>query len=1030
MKAFKIVSFIFLICFITLYLMFLFYVPYGVHINQYSNQIESLVYKNTGLQIKMKGLKVKTAWNLSAGALVDRIDLNYSDGNKFAQINNFEIRVSLLPLIRKKVRINVIKADKLLMNLDTETNGKLVLEKYFSKSTKQELPCGLRFSTSMPIISVNKYRFSIINNFNDYSFKGNHLNISDFKLNDKIKVKTSGDLVLNQRKQVSYNVSVLSHIFPQSSSDKINSSNIIKILDDLYKYNLTANIVADLKTNNNNIDGKVDIDKISFTFGNKIYPESNLKLAFNGNKAKINASLHADKSSKAIVTGFLNTGKKKFVDLHVITDSMNIRDILLITKAMSRPFGLIDLKNIDAEGLFKADFNIKSDFKKVESRGYLKINNASIKDQLYKVVLNSINADIDFSNNSIRIKQANARLNNQPILIKGTVNQNAVANIEAFANNLNLKGVLFALGQMNFLKENAILNGSVNFKVALNGRLDKVKPKLSLNINNIFLKNNKLNANIKVSNIVVYTNLEEKSQHKVLVINLKVTGNGLSTISCPKLNLIFNEQKANIIPTYLYIDNIKTNLNGEISDLSTKPHISFININIPSLTTVPIKGYNSSKIILKGGLTLSGDISNPNIKGGFNIPLISIPTNSLVLKNTVLNLGKEISVSSPYVKIADSLMSLSANVDKNFAQGIFVRDVNLKSNYINLNSIVPNLKFVPQNPNLKFTIVNGKSNIDIFTVAGIIASNVTSDFSLKNNILYLDDINCDAYFGKIGGNISYEILHRKTDIKLQGRNLNSNPALTALVGKNYDINGKLDFDSNISMTGFSKSEILRSLKGNTIFIITNGKMGVLGKFEHLLYAQNVLSNSIFKATLNVVVKAITVKNTGVYKYMKGKITFENGFAKIHTLKTSGPSMSLYITGRAYLPDNTANLIILGRISDDIVRILGPIGEFSMNKVFSSIPKIGEINTPFLNQITTNPDYENTSQIPPLTPQTEFKTKEFKVIIDGDFQKQSSVKSFKWLSKPRAIPTNQQQNIIEPNTNTVPDFVKNLPDLGK
>ncbi len=111
-------------------------------------------------------------------------------------------------------------------------------------------------------------------------------------------------------------------------------------------------------------------------------------------------------------------------------------------------------------------------------------------------------------------------------------------------------------------------------------------------------------------------------------------------------------------------------------------------------------------------------------------------------------------------------------------------------------------------------------------------------------------------------------------------------------------------------------------------------MGVLGKFEHLLYAQNIISNNVFKASLNLVAKALTVKNTGVYKYMKGNLTFSNGWANILWIKTAGPSMSLYTTGRYYIPDNVAHLTILGRISDDVVRVLGPIGEFSVDKAIS------------------------------------------------------------------------------------------------
>jgi hypothetical protein len=83
-----------------------------------------------------------------------------------------------------------------------------------------------------------------------------------------------------------------------------------------------------------------------------------------------------------------------------------------------------------------------------------------------------------------------------------------------------------------------------------------------------------------------------------------------------------------------------------------------------------------------------------------------------------------------------------------------------------------------------------------------------------------------------------------------------------------------------------------------------------------------------------------------------------------------------------------------------------------------------------SQITTNPSYENTSQIPLLTPQTEFPTKEFKVIIDGDIQRQTSVKSFKWLSRPKVVQYQAGEYVApaQSKNNTVPDFVKRLPEL--
>ena len=120
---------------------------------------------------------------------------------------------------------------------------------------------------------------------------------------------------------------------------------------------------------------------------------------------------------------------------------------------------------------------------------------------------------------------------------------------------------------------------------------------------------------------------------------------------------------------------------------------------------------------------------------------------------------------------------------------------------------------------------------------------------------------------------------------------------------------------------------------------------------------------------------------------------------------------------------------MGRISDDIVRILGPIGEFSMDKIIAHF-RISEPASSLVSLLTVNPNYENTSEIPYLTPKTQFATKEFKVIIDGEVNKQSSVKSFKWISNPVIQSVTEQSIPIkkEKELPVVPDFVNKLPDL--
>ncbi|MDD3435907.1 MAG: AsmA-like C-terminal region-containing protein [Candidatus Gastranaerophilales bacterium] len=1013
-KIIKIVGISVLILLVAGYLAFLFVLPYAVDLNKYEPQIEKAVQDNTGLNVDLEGLKIKSAWN-SVGALIKKADFKYPEGEKFAQINNLEVDLSLWNLFLGKIKVNKVSADKVLANIEMNEkwkmeNGKFPFTLHSSRFT---------FGNSL---NIKTYRISFINGPDKYSIKGSDLKISDFILNEKIKIKTKGQLILKERKQISYDFSVLSEVFPEAKKHK---TDIITVLEDLYKYNINADIKADLAVKKENINGFLNIDKLFFTVGNKTYPQSSLKLNFKGDKANINSSLHVDNKSKAIVSGILKTGKDKFVDLQVKSDEINIKDILLITKAMSKTLGLEKFKNINANGLLKADFSIKSDFKKVKSNGYLKIKDAIIFNN--KLSLSSLNADVDFSQSFVQINNAKAKLNGQPINIKGNIDKNANANISVSADNLQLKSVLSALGKQDILNQNDI-SGLVTLKASLVGHLDKTTPKINIILDNINLKNKLNKIQVKLTKITVNSG-KNINTGTAQISEIKIYPDNMNIIAIPKINLNFDDKNLSIQKTFLYVNDIKTELTGIVSNINSTPKLNNVSISIPNQISVPLKGYQGSNAILKGTVTLNGDINNPQISGEIDIPAVSIPSVSTYIKNFTIRFGEKIIVNCPHLQAVTSQAAFDAQIDKGFSKGIVVKNVNFNAKNIDLNYLIPIYKKLGQSSPINLTIINGKSTVQNFRTGGLVSNNISSDIALKKNVLELGNLHADAYLGKIAGDIKYDLQNSKIFLKLQGRGLSTNQTLTGLSGRDDDINGKLDFDGDVSMKGFSGKELILSLRGYNNFLISNGQMGMLGQLEHLIYAQNIVSNNVFRATLNVIAKAVSAKDTGVYKYIKGKMTFSNGRANIEWIKTAGPSMSLYITGRYYIPDNTASLIMLGRISDDVVSVLGPIGEFSMDKAVSSIPTFGDVTVHIINQFTTSPVYENTSEIPELTLKTDFKTKEFKVVIDGDIRKQTSVKSFKWLSRPKVNQINHEQ--YSPPQKQLPDtpeFVKKLPDF--
>ena len=138
---------------------------------------------------------------------------------------------------------------------------------------------------------------------------------------------------------------------------------------------------------------------------------------------------------------------------------------------------------------------------------------------------------------------------------------------------------------------------------------------------------------------------------------------------------------------------------------------------------------------------------------------------------------------------------------------------------------------------------------------------------------------------------------------------------------------------------------------------------------------------------------------------------KDGIAQVKMLQSQGPLMSLFVKG-TYNPENDyAKLIVLGRLSDEVMSGLGAFGDFSLNKLMVMLT--GEDN-----KYNVMPqDIENLPQLPMKN------TKEFRSVINGIIDKPSSVLLFNWISYTQK--SYRQKDV--PMTNVkVPDFIDSLP----
>ena len=108
-------------------------------------------------------------------------------------------------------------------------------------------------------------------------------------------------------------------------------------------------------------------------------------------------------------------------------------------------------------------------------------------------------------------------------------------------------------------------------------------------------------------------------------------------------------------------------------------------------------------------------------------------------------------------------------------------------------------------------------------------------------------------------------------------------------------------------------------------------------------------------------------------------------------------MAYYITGKFHILTGSVNAVVLGRLSEDVVSVLGSISDFAVDTITSLIPGLESVTTKLAKTMTISPDSVDTSKIPSLRDNT-VKYKDFKVDFNGGSNSSSSYKSFKLIAK--------------------------------
>lgn len=448
-------------------------------------------------------------------------------------------------------------------------------------------------------------------------------------------------------------------------------------------------------------------------------------------------------------------------------------------------------------------------------------------------------------------------------------------------------------------------------------------------------------------------------------------------------------------------------LTGSVENLRC-PVFKNIKLNFLKTCSVNVSHYLAK---VSGNIVINGKFKQPEVVGNIKLPIVSDKYGCFVAKNITLGLTKNIiNFDCTNFKIFESVLSFVGTADSKLSRNLKIKSLNLKAKDIDLDNISLLLLMV-KDGGFTATIENGtmfSERVSIKTPLDTInLSDLNTSFVLNNNMLDISTITANMYNGKVAGNIMLNTLTGCYTGLIQGRGLSVGSVLKSMTNLKENICGKLDFDMDLNSS--IKSKFLKH--SNLKFIIHDGQMSTLGKIEHLLYAQNIVADSMLKTSLAVITRAIATKDTGLFKYLNGVVVINNDIATIKSIKMLGPNMSLYITGHYGIMSNVADLLVLGRLSNTMVSSLGTFGTFTMEKFRIALSGNDTEELKILQN-----GVENIPQLP------QRNTKEFRALISGPVEAKSSVRSFMWISesekeyKTREVP---QSNVI------IPKFIENL-----
>ncbi len=875
--------------------------------------------------------------------------------------------------------------------------------------------------------------------------------VSDLYISDIEKAQVEADIINSKKFLLDLNVKTDKLSFISLQKFLAGVFNSFNIRNDFNQFLVSGYMQGDFKlhtdlkkfesdgyfkVNNGSVQHKSLPIKINSILADVDFSKNNVTIkeaGANVNGAKLTASGKIDSKSVA--------------DILIVSDSLPLESIY----AVVAPAGLkqsYDLQN----GNLTLNAQIKGKLSEIAPKLSINLTNLKVKDKVNGIILsnrqsilnlvakeNSFDGDLNITSAAVQLSEPLFNLNVPSAQVKITPENIDIVPFSLMIENSPLKITGGVKDYMKSPKINILADGSLNSSDLL-----KLIPQES---KSFVSSKGKLPVKIEVTgddkSIIVNAQVksDDANHFSPVVIKKLVNKSGLLNLSLNmKGNQLVIEDAGLYIMSRDFTSDMKKNLNnaqklaevyGEISDLSSGK-IKKLEVLISEPLVLGLPTMPKTTLKARGRINAYGNMVSPKLNGFFEVKDADIAEFLTKVDLINVNLDDEIiNADIQNLNINGSSINIKADAPSKFNKIFVINTVELTSPMIDADKVVAAFctnsaaaaspGATSGNGNLLFPvkILKGHGVIDKLKSGNIEAQSLSGNFVMSNDNVQISDIKATAFDGTFQGKVSYNLATTKVVADVSGSSMDANKAVTAVAALKDQVMGSLDFNADINLSGVEYSQQMKTLKGNAEFTVKDGQLGSLGKLETFLQADNLLSQSFVKSEIGTLISSIAPYNTGKFSYLKGKMTFGNGIANISSITSSGPHMSLSLSGPYNLVNNNAQLQILGSLSMDVCNALGPITNLSIDKIAAYIPKFGSAISTMMGNYNLKANEKLLASIPELTPKQD-TTKSFKVVLNGNMMNPAAaVKSFQWLNNSVEMESSQKSifDLLKPSTTT-------------